>query len=97
MNVLNFIDHIIRRRHPQEHDEHSAVGDQTYRLRIWIRTKLWAQVLIGLALGIIVGAVLGPDFDLVSASFAGQAIYGADLYLIGYACVCVHHSGNYKT
>ncbi len=70
MNVLNFIDHIIRRRHPQEHDEHSAVGDQTYRLRIWIRTKLWAQVLIGLALGIIVGAVLGPDFDLVSRELA---------------------------
>lgn len=70
MNFLSFMDHIIGRRHPKDHDEHSAVGDQTYRLRIWIRTKLWAQVIIGLVLGVLVGSVLGPDLDLVSRDLA---------------------------
>lgn len=70
MSFLNFIDHIIFRRRPQEHDDNSVVGDQAYRLRIWIRTKLWAQVLIGLVLGIVIGGVLGPDFDLISRDLA---------------------------
>lgn len=66
MKFLKFIDHLIHKRH----GEHSVVGAQTFRLRIWIRTKLWAQVLIGLALGILVGAVLGPDLDMVSRDLA---------------------------
>ncbi len=70
MPFLNFIDRIIRRSHPREHDDHSVVGDQTYRLRIWIRTKLWAQVLIGLVLGIVTGSMLGPDLDLMPRELA---------------------------
>jgi Na+/H+-dicarboxylate symporter len=67
---LNFIDHIIHRARPHDHKNHSVVGGQTYRLRMWIRTKLWAQVLIGLLLGILVGALLGPDLDLIPRQLA---------------------------
>ena len=35
-------------------------------LRAWTRTRLWAQVLVGLVLGIGVGALLGPDLKWVT-------------------------------
>ena len=31
------------------------------RMRAWIRTRLWAQVLTGMMLGFAIGIVLGPD------------------------------------
>ena len=34
---------------------------QRYRLRTWVRTRLWAQVLVGLVLGFAAGVLLGPD------------------------------------
>lgn len=35
-------------------------------LRAWARTRLWAQVLIGLVLGLAVGTLLGPDLELLT-------------------------------
>lgn len=70
MKILKFIDRLIHEGYEEEHDEHSVVGSQTFRLRLWIRTKLWAQVLIGLVLGIIVGSILGPDLSLISRELA---------------------------
>ena len=43
----------------------SNLRDLRHNLRAWARTRLWAQVLIGLVLGIGVGAILGPDLELV--------------------------------
>ncbi|MCF8880611.1 dicarboxylate/amino acid:cation symporter [Hyphobacterium sp. SN044] len=37
------------------------------KLQSWIRNRLWAQVLIALALGGVTGTLIGPDFDLVDA------------------------------
>lgn len=34
---------------------------QRFKLRAWVRTRLWAQVLIGMLAGFAVGALLGPD------------------------------------
>lgn len=60
--------------------------DQRYKLRIWIRTRLWAQVLVGMVLGFGVGTLLGPDVgwlhpdtaDIVAAwlSLPGQIFLG---------------------
>jgi Na+/H+-dicarboxylate symporter len=41
---------------PRVHLQH-----QRFRLRAWIRTRLWAQVLAGMVLGFATGIVLGPD------------------------------------
>lgn len=38
---------------------------QRFRLRIWIRTRLWAQVLAGMVLGFATGTVLGPDMGVL--------------------------------
>ncbi|MEQ9811288.1 MAG: dicarboxylate/amino acid:cation symporter [Azospirillaceae bacterium] len=38
---------------------------QRFRLRVWIRTRLWAQVIAGMVLGIAAGSLLGPDLGLV--------------------------------
>jgi Na+/H+-dicarboxylate symporter len=38
----------------------------TGRVQAWTRGRLWLQVIAGLVLGIIIGAVLGPDFGWVS-------------------------------
>ncbi|WP_366553874.1 dicarboxylate/amino acid:cation symporter [Aquibaculum sediminis] len=43
---------------------------QRFRLRPWIRTRLWAQVLIGLVAGLVVGTLLGPDFGLLDPATA---------------------------
>ena len=44
----------------------SNLSELRHNLRAWARTRLWAQVLIGLVLGIGVGAILGPDFGFMS-------------------------------
>lgn len=41
------------------------VVQQRYKLRAWIRTRLWAQVLCGMVLGFAVGTLLGPDMGLL--------------------------------
>ena len=38
---------------------------QRYKLRAWIRTRLWAQVMLGMALGVLVGFLLGPGVGLL--------------------------------
>lgn len=43
----------------------SALIDLRGQLDAWIRTRLWAQVLAGLVLGILVGYLLGPDLHWV--------------------------------
>ena len=53
----------------------------TKRMDSLVRTRLWAQVLVGLVLGILVGALLGPDLDLVDRRTAG--LLGAWLALPG--------------
>lgn len=40
------------------------------RLNIWIRGRLWLQVVIGLAAGLGVGLLLGPELSLVSRETA---------------------------
>jgi Na+/H+-dicarboxylate symporter len=42
----------------------------TRSLESWVRTRLWAQVLIGLVLGVAAGLLLGPEAGLVSRSLA---------------------------
>ena len=43
----------------------SALIDLRGQLDAWIRTRLWAQVLAGLVLGILAGYLLGPDLNWV--------------------------------
>lgn len=47
-------------------EETSGLAGLESQLRGWIRNRLWAQVLIGLVVGIAVGSLLSPDADLVS-------------------------------
>lgn len=51
-------------------EETSALGRQQSHLRGWIRNRLWAQVLLGLVVGIALGSLLSPDADLVSRETA---------------------------
>lgn len=53
----------------------------TTRIQALVRTRLWAQVLAGLVLGILVGALLGPDLALVERRTA--VLLGAWLSLPG--------------
>ena len=43
---------------------------QRYKLRAWIRTRLWAQVVFGMLAGIAVGIVLGPASGLLDEQAA---------------------------
>ncbi|MEL1250999.1 dicarboxylate/amino acid:cation symporter [Aurantiacibacter gilvus] len=43
---------------------------QRSKLRVWVRSRLWAQVVLAMVLGIAVGTVLGPTFGLVSPETA---------------------------
>jgi Na+/H+-dicarboxylate symporter len=47
-------------------EETSGLAGLQSQLRGWIRNRLWAQVLLGLVVGIAVGSLLSPDADLVS-------------------------------
>ncbi|MEQ8844587.1 MAG: dicarboxylate/amino acid:cation symporter [Phycisphaerales bacterium] len=49
------------------------IGVHRQKLAAWTRTRLWAQVLVGLAAGVCVGAVLGPDVGLVEPA-TGETI-----------------------
>jgi Na+/H+-dicarboxylate symporter len=43
------------------------------RIDAWMRTRLWAQVLLGLVLGLVVGLVLSPDAGLFNPELADIA------------------------
>lgn len=43
---------------------------QRFKLHAWIRSRLWAQVLVGMALGFVVGTILSPDIGLLDAATA---------------------------
>ncbi len=45
---------------------------QSSKLRIWARSRLWAQVLLAMVLGIATGALLGPAAALVQPKTAGM-------------------------
>lgn len=45
----------------------SSLGKLSVHLQKLVENKLWLQVLIGLALGIVTGIAIGPDLGLVSA------------------------------
>jgi Na+/H+-dicarboxylate symporter len=38
---------------------------QRSKLRVWVRSRLWAQVILAMVLGVAVGTVLGPTFGFV--------------------------------
>lgn len=44
--------------------------DQRRKLRVWVRSRLWAQVLIAMALGLATGAALGPTAGWVDPDHA---------------------------
>jgi Na+/H+-dicarboxylate symporter len=48
----------------------SQLQHQRFRVRAWVRTRLWAQVVFGLVTGIAVGVLLGPDVGLLSPEVA---------------------------
>ncbi|WP_305096740.1 dicarboxylate/amino acid:cation symporter [Croceibacterium aestuarii] len=48
---------------------------QRTKMRLWVRSRLWAQVLIAMALGVLAGWLLGPAPGLVPRSTA-EAIGG---------------------
>jgi len=66
---------------PQGPGAESTLHRGRFRLRTWIRTRLWVQVLIGLAAGLAVGALMAPELALVPRRIAGIA--GAWLALPG--------------
>ncbi|WP_160170916.1 dicarboxylate/amino acid:cation symporter [Lutibaculum baratangense] len=57
------------------------IVDQRFKLRLWIRTRLWAQVLVAMALGFALGIPLGPDVGWVEPRTA--ELIGAWLALPG--------------
>ncbi|MEP2100823.1 MAG: dicarboxylate/amino acid:cation symporter [Parasphingorhabdus sp.] len=46
------------------------LGQQSTKMRSWIQTRLWAQVMVALVLGIATGLLLGPEGGLISADTA---------------------------
>ncbi len=46
--------------------ETTTLRDLRMQLRAWARARLWAQVLVGMVAGVLVGAVFGPDLAIVS-------------------------------
>lgn len=48
----------------------SHIAPQVVALRGWVRTRLWAQVLVGLVLGVLIGALISPDVGLVEREAA---------------------------
>src|SRR5690606_30534367 len=43
---------------------------QRFKLHAWIRSRLWAQVMVGMALGFAVGTGLSPDIGILDAATA---------------------------
>jgi len=54
---------------------------QRFKLHAWIRSRLWAQVMLGMALGFAFGAALSPEAGLLAPATAEQL--GAWLALPG--------------
>ncbi|NMG40644.1 cation:dicarboxylase symporter family transporter [Chelativorans sp. ZYF759] len=54
---------------------------QRFKLHAWIRSRLWAQVMVGMALGFAVGTILSPDIGILDAATA--ELLGAWLALPG--------------
>lgn len=50
--------------------EIARLYSQRPKLRLWVRTHLWAQVLLAMVLGILVGFLLGPTAGLVPEATA---------------------------
>ena len=50
---------------PTRHVVHS-LRELSDQVNGWVRARLWAQVIVGLVLGIVVGYAIGPDTDFVS-------------------------------
>lgn len=46
------------------------VARQRFKLRVWIRTRLWAQVIAGMVLGFGLGLVLSDSTGLVTPDMA---------------------------
>ncbi|WP_422344176.1 dicarboxylate/amino acid:cation symporter [Parasphingorhabdus sp.] len=46
------------------------LGQQSAKMHSWIQTRLWAQVMVALVLGIAAGLLLGPEGGLISAETA---------------------------
>lgn len=46
------------------------LGQQSAKMHSWIQTRLWAQVMVALVLGIAAGLLLGPEGGLISAEAA---------------------------
>ena len=59
----------------------SHIAPQVVALRGWVRTRLWAQVLVGLVLGVLIGALISPDVGLVEREAA--SLIGSWLALPG--------------
>ncbi len=38
---------------------------QRSKLRVWVRSRLWVQVILAMVLGVVVGTTLGPTFGVV--------------------------------
>ena len=51
-------------------DELAHLYNQRTKLRVWVRSRLWVQVLFAMVLGVAVGFALGPAAGLVPASTA---------------------------
>ena len=50
--------------------EQHSIRSLVNRAEIWIRSRLWLQVVIALIAGVLVGAALGPDVDWVDRPLA---------------------------
>lgn len=61
--------------------ELTRLYQQRYKLRLWVRSRLWAQVLIAMLLGILTGWALGPTVGWLSP--ANAELVGAWLALPG--------------
>lgn len=49
------------------------LSGQRFKLRVWITSRLWAQVMIGMALGFGFGLLLGESGGLVPPDTADPA------------------------
>ena len=60
------------RQHPLEHLHPRSLKYLSDRLQDLVRRRLWLKVLIGMALGIGTGILLGPSLDWVRPTLAAK-------------------------